>query len=194
MAGPNFKAHDLLDKPFPDLFTLSAKANPDRDLVQIIQEHADAPVDAIRYTWGQTLQHAQNAAVDIRARWASRLKDAGVEQNAPSPREPGSAPIVVAILANTSGYELYINILACTLNRWTVSMLSTCGVIFRCFALAGAASLAQKQPSRDRAPACNISLSSPSRRCPQHGHRQRNGTEYILSHGHTYGHSRYAGE
>ncbi|KAF8508271.1 male sterility protein-domain-containing protein, partial [Gautieria morchelliformis] len=120
MAGPNFKAHSLLDKPFPDLFTLTAKANPDRDLVQIIQEHPDAPVDAIRYTWGQTMQHAQNAAVDIRARWASRLKDAGAEQSAPLPREPGSTPIVVGILANTSGYELYINILACTLNRWTM--------------------------------------------------------------------------
>ncbi|KAF8492941.1 male sterility protein-domain-containing protein [Gautieria morchelliformis] len=103
MAGPNFKAYSLLDKPFPDLFTLTAKANPDRDLVQIIQEQPDAPVDAIRYTWGQTLQHAQNSAVDIRARWVSCLKDAGAEQSAPPLREPGSAPIVVGILANTSG-------------------------------------------------------------------------------------------
>ncbi|KAF8512516.1 hypothetical protein JB92DRAFT_3096781 [Gautieria morchelliformis] len=125
MAGPNFKVPTaLFDKPFPDLFTLSAQANPDRDLVQIIQEHPDAPVDATRYTWGQTLRHAQNAAVDIRARWASRLKDAGAERSAPPPREPGSAPIAVGILSNTSGYELYINILACTLHRWTALLIS----------------------------------------------------------------------
>ncbi|KAF8496036.1 hypothetical protein JB92DRAFT_2991783 [Gautieria morchelliformis] len=125
MAGTDFKAPGpLFDKPTPDLFTLIAKENPDRNFVQVIQEHTNAPVDCIRYTWAQVIQHAQNAAFDIRARWASRLNEEDAKQRVVLPRQPGSTPVVVAILANTSGYELYINIIACTLNRWTVLLIS----------------------------------------------------------------------
>jgi hypothetical protein len=123
MAGTDYRVPRLFDKPFPDLLTLIGKENPNRDLVQIIQEHTNAPIDCIRYTWAQVIQHAQNAAFDIRARWVSCLTEEDAKQRAALPRQPGSTRVVVGLLANTSGYGLYINILACTLNRWTVSTL-----------------------------------------------------------------------
>ena len=125
MAGKDFKAPRLYDKPIPDLFTLIANENPDRVLVQVLHEHTDAPIDSTRYTWAQVLQHAQNAAADIRTRWASCLIEEGAKQKAAQPRQPGSSPVVVAILAN-SGYKLYANIIACMLNRWTVGIVSPC--------------------------------------------------------------------
>jgi hypothetical protein len=145
MAGTDFKAPRLFDKPFPDLFTLNAQENPNRDLVQVIQEHTDAPIDCIRYTWAQVIQHAQNAAFDIRARWVSCLTEEDAKLSAALPRQPGSTPVVVGLLANTSGYELYINILACTLNRWTVSTLRTfIWTMIVMVSFAGPAYIAQK--------------------------------------------------
>jgi len=104
--------------PLPDLFTLVAQCNPSTPLVQIITEHADAPVDCICFTWAQVIQHAQNAAADIIVRCVDG-NDENAKIGTAQPRDPGSPPVVVGVLAN-NGYELYINILACSLNRWTV--------------------------------------------------------------------------
>ncbi|KAF8461661.1 hypothetical protein JB92DRAFT_3137078 [Gautieria morchelliformis] len=124
MAGQNYKAPRLYDKPIPDLFTFIERENPDRDLVQVIQEYTDAPTDTTRYTWAEVIQHAQNAAVDVRVRWACCLdeEDVDAKQRA-QPRHPGSLPVVVGILAD-SGYEMFVNLIACMLNRWTVLLIS----------------------------------------------------------------------
>jgi acyl-CoA synthetase (AMP-forming)/AMP-acid ligase II len=124
MAGATYKAPRLYDIPAPDLFTLVAQENPRRDFVQIIQEHTDASIDSIRYTWSQVIQHAQNAAADLRTRWALSVTDENAKAKAAQPREPGSPPVVAGVLAS-NGYELYVNFLACTLNRWTVRVFGS---------------------------------------------------------------------
>ena len=120
MAGTNYTPPTLYDITLPDLFTLIAQENPSRDLVQVIREHSDAPTDSVRLKWATVLQQAQNAAVELRARWASTLQDEELRRKAAQPRQPG-ASLVVAGMLGANGYEYYVNMLACSLNRWTVS-------------------------------------------------------------------------
>lgn len=122
MAGSNYTAPKLYDITIPDLFTLIAKENPSRDFVQIIRECPDAPPDTIRFTWASVLQQAQDAAAELRACWASTLEDGELRNRAAQPRQPGSSPVVVGMLG-ANGYEYYVNMLACSLNRWTVSTM-----------------------------------------------------------------------
>jgi hypothetical protein len=109
----------LSEIPVPDLFTILAQHNSHLPLVQIITEHLNAPTDCIRVTWGEVIQHAQNAAVDLRNRWAESQNNESLKKQIAQPRDAGSPPVVVGVLAK-NGYELYVNIIACTLNRWTV--------------------------------------------------------------------------
>ena len=120
MAGTNYTPPTLYDITLPDLFTLIAQENPSRDLVQVIREHSDAPTDSVRLKWATVLQQAQNAAVELRARWASTLQDGELRRKAAQLRQPG-ASLVVAGMLGANGYEYYVNMLACSLNRWTVS-------------------------------------------------------------------------
>jgi len=109
----------VVDVPVPDLFTDLAQKRSQLPLVQIIREYLDAPTDCIRFTWAEVLQHAKNAAADLRSRWSERHQNENKKKQVAQPREPGSPLIVAAVLAS-NGFELYVNILACTLNRWTV--------------------------------------------------------------------------
>jgi hypothetical protein len=118
MAGP-YTTPKFADTLLPDLFTLVALQNPQRPFVQIIRQHADAPTDSIHFTWSEVIQHAETSAADLRDRWAESLNDDSAKEQTAQRREPGSPPVVVGVLGN-NGYELYINVLACLLNRWTV--------------------------------------------------------------------------
>jgi hypothetical protein len=118
MAGP-YTPPKLADTPLPDLFALVAKQNPRRPFVQIVRQHVDAPTDSIGFTWAEVIQHVQNAAADLGDRWAESLKKQNAKKQTAQPRKPGSDPVVVGVLGN-NGYELYVNILACMFNRWTV--------------------------------------------------------------------------
>lgn len=119
MAGSNYTPPRLYDITVPDLFTQIAHENPSRDIVQIIREHPDAPTDSVRITWATLIQQAQNAAVALRTRWASNLQDETLSTQAVQPRKHGAPPVVVGMLG-ANGYEYYVNMLACSLNRWTV--------------------------------------------------------------------------
>lgn len=141
MAG-QYTPPKLYDTPVPDLFTLIAQLHPQRDIVQVIREHVDAPTDSIRVTWATFLQHAQNAATNLRARWAQSLEDERAKEKAAQPREPGKSPVVVALLA-TNGYEYYVNLFGCTLNRWTVRVFIHYGKVIELFT--GVTDLAEEQ-------------------------------------------------
>ena|SRR5882724_5196049 len=145
MAG-QYTPPKLYDTPVPDMFTLISQMHPQRDMVQVIREHLDAPTDCIRVTWAAFMQHAQNAATDLRARWAQSLKDEGAKKKAAQPREAGESLVVVALLA-TNGYEYYVNLFGCTLNRWTVRPFIRCGNVTE--SSPGVTDLPQEQSSRN---------------------------------------------
>ncbi|KAF8588600.1 acetyl-CoA synthetase-like protein [Ramaria rubella] len=123
MAASEYTAPPLYDTPVPDVFARIAAENPARDFVQVLHEHAEERIEAVRYTWSQVLQSASNAALDLRVRWAARLDDAAARRAAAQPRGAGAALVVVAILT-APGYEQYVNMLACILNRYTVQLIS----------------------------------------------------------------------
>ena len=118
MAGAHYTPPKLYDTTVPDLFSLIAQKNPDRDIVQIIREHSNAPTDSKRVTWATLIQHVQHAAADLRARWTESIKH-GSDHMEILPRDPGASLVVVGILG-ASSYEYYVNLLACSFNRWTV--------------------------------------------------------------------------
>jgi acyl-CoA synthetase (AMP-forming)/AMP-acid ligase II len=122
MAGPIYTPPKLYDVTVPDLFTQIAQEYPHRDIVQIIREHPDKPTDSLRITWAAFIQQAQNAAAELRARFASSLDDEELRTQAAQPRKAGAPPVVAGMLG-ANGYEYYVNLLACSLNRWTVSTL-----------------------------------------------------------------------
>lgn len=119
MAGSNYTPPKLYDTTVPDLFVQIARENPQRNMVKIIREHPSTTTDSILITWDTFIQQAQNAATNLRARWASTLKDEALKSRALQPRKHG-APLVVAGMLCANGYEYYVNMLACSLNRWTV--------------------------------------------------------------------------
>jgi len=164
MAGP-YTPPRLSEIPVPDLFTLIAQDNPQRPLVQIIREHTDTPTDSITFTWAEVIQHAQNAAADLRGRWAENQDN--VERHTVQPREPGSPLVVAGVLAN-NGYELYVNILACILNRWTVCYFPVGHTESDVDMSSGIAHFSQEQSGRYRASTSHVSLRTLSCRGIEH--------------------------
>ena len=112
MALRLFQPPDLYDLTVADLYTSVAQRNSQHELVQIIEEPTDEDGIDIqtRYTWQTVLQHAQNAARDLRDRSGRQA------------RGPGDDLIVVGMVG-TNGYDYYVNLLACALNRWTVRII-----------------------------------------------------------------------
>lgn len=107
----------------PDLFIHVSKLNPHRPLVQILHEEMDGSIQTEYITWNTVISQASIAATDLRIRWASKSPYA-IQALLSTPRKAGTQPFVVAILAS-SGYEYFFNLLACCINRWSVSLLPT---------------------------------------------------------------------
>ncbi|KIJ54518.1 hypothetical protein M422DRAFT_63832 [Sphaerobolus stellatus SS14] len=112
-ASNTFHPPRLYDYTIADIFTVTSQSNPDIELVHVLEEHVDeeAPITEIRHTWKTVLQHAQNAAQDLR------------ERSGQAARQPGGPPVVAGLLG-LNRYEYYINLLACVLNRWTALPIS----------------------------------------------------------------------
>ncbi|KAF8501962.1 hypothetical protein BU17DRAFT_58804 [Hysterangium stoloniferum] len=118
MAGIKFNVPLLENITIPDLFTKVAQLNPTRDLIQILYDYpnSDTPIISQRFTWSEVIQHAQNAAADLRRRSFGTTKNIEI-------RKPGD-PLVVVGMLGAHGYEYYVNLLACVINRWTVLLIS----------------------------------------------------------------------
>ncbi|GJJ15517.1 putative secondary metabolism biosyntheticenzyme [Clathrus columnatus] len=106
------------DITLTDVFLSVSTSNPNYKIVKLVQDIANSnSKHTIQHiTFSELLQHVMNVAKDLEMRLANN--------HIPIlPRKPGTPQIVVAMLG-TNGYEFYVNILACLLNRWTIFPMS----------------------------------------------------------------------